>query len=168
MPAICSLTDNQAGSGPKKPEPASNNIFRTERKGNTMPDETTGNQSEKQKPAQETEVAKTPVESASEPPVAGGAADDLYCQCCDPPQPLVPPADGSHLYTCPVNADVQYTYDAATGIVTRVNPPAARRGRTPEPGPAGSATPSGRTSLFPSAPPKHEVRTVNPEDPYAA
>lgn len=80
--------------------------------------------------------------------------DNPTCTCCTPQQPLEPPADGKSEYACPVTG-LKYNFDPAEGVVRRAENTSTKNVEA-----AG-------TSMYPQAPPREQVRTVNPQDPFS-
>lgn len=87
-------------------------------------------------------------------PPTTGTVDNPMCTCCTPQQPLEPPTDGKTEYTCPVTG-LKYTFDPAEGVARRAEGSVQNTGTTQ------------RESMYPTTPPREEVRRVNPEDPFA-
>jgi hypothetical protein len=84
-------------------------------------------------------------------PPTTGTVDNPMCTCCTPQQPLEPIEKTQ--YQCPVTG-LKYTFDPAEGVPRRAE--SSAQGATTQ-----------REGIYPSAPPREEIRTVNPEDPFA-
>lgn len=90
-------------------------------------------------------------------PPTTGTIDNPLCTCCTPQQPLEPPENGGTQYICPVTA-LKYTFDPAEGIARKVEEASQQ---------TNTSVTGRETGFYPQAPPREEIRTVNPSDTFS-
>ena len=97
--------------------------------------------------------------TANPGPPSTTTLDTPMCTCCKPAQPLMPPDTGQTEYECPVTGQ-KYVFDPAEGVARQVA--VTRQTQTIE-----TSVPNRVEDLFPRSPEREEIRTVNPEEPFA-